>query len=62
MKYNEGRMKMPYVNLRETTCFYCDNMARVKMIFVKTGLYIAVCEDHLRDFANNLFKKGDKKK
>ena len=48
---------MPYVNLKETNCFYCENKARVKMVLVKTGLYIEVCEDHLRDFANNLFKE-----
>ena len=48
---------MPYVNLEKTDCFYCDNKARVKMVFVKTGLYVEVCEDHLLDFANNLIKE-----
>ena len=48
---------MPYVNLEKTKCFYCDNDTRVKVVFVKTGLYVELCEEHLRDFANNLFKE-----
>ena len=45
---------MPYVNLEPARCMYCDNPARVKIVFVKTGLYVELCETHLRDFANNL--------
>jgi len=47
----------PYVDLKPAQCMYCTSPARAKIVFVKTGLYVEVCEDHLKEFANNLVKE-----
>lgn len=44
----------PYVDLKPETCFYCEKPARAKIVFVPSGLYIVVCVEHMREFANNL--------
>ena len=50
---------MPYVDIRPSKCFYCEKQCRVKMVFPRTGLYVEVCLDHLKEFVNNLYEDDE---
>ena len=45
---------MPYVDLKQTSCFYCCKRAVVKVVFTRTGLYLELCAEHLKIIVNNL--------
>lgn len=44
----------PYVDLKPETCMVCGKPARVKIVTIRHGLYLAYCVEHLCEFANNL--------